>query len=342
MVLAVRNFFVKLFHWEYWPFGIIQLPLIFMWLWYSFKERSPFYFSASNPGIYTGGMLGESKYEVLSLVPPELKPKTVLIKIPSSIELIKEKMHEAGLSYPIIFKPDLGERGWMVRRIHNEKEAAEYLDEIKIDFIIQELVDLPLEFGVYYTRFPAEENGFVNSITGKEFLYVKGDGKKTLRELIFDKDRARLQWELLKGKYQARLDEIVLSGERVQLVSIGNHCLGTMFLNNNNLITEKLTASFDRISKQIEGFYFGRYDLRCASLQDLENGVVKIVELNGCGAEPSHIYHPGASLWKAVVDLIVHWRNMYRISRENHERGVAYISFREGRAILRKFRALKA
>ena len=112
-------------------------------------------------------------------------------------------------------------------------------------------------------------------------------------------------------------------------------------MNGNHLITEKLSSSFDRISKQVNGFYFGRYDLRCASLQDLANGNVKIVELNGCGAEPAHIYHPGSSLWKAIGVLITHWKNMYRISAENHKRGVPYLSLKEGREIYRKFKALK-
>ncbi len=171
---------------------------------------------------------------------------------------------------------------------------------------------------------------------------MQGDGLKTLQELIFEKDRARLQWGSLKKKYHSRLNEIIAQGEKVELVSIGNHCLGTMFLNANNLITEKLSAFFDQISKQVHGFYFGRYDLRCASIQDLENGKIKIVELNGCGAEPSHIYHPNASLWEGLRDLITHWRNMYRISKENHKRGVEYISFPKGREIYKKFSALKS
>jgi hypothetical protein len=243
-----------------------------------------------------------------------------------------------GLTFPLIFKPDLGERGWMVRKITSEAEARQYLSEIRLDFIIQELVDLPLEFGVFYLRFPSQENGFVNSVTGKEFLSVEGDGMQTLEELIRKKDRAMLQWDVLKTTYSNRLQTILPMGEKMELVSIGNHCLGTTFLNQNHLINEKLSASFDRISKQIDGFYFGRYDLRCASLQNLEDGRVKIVELNGCGAEPAHIYHPGASLWKGISDLITHWNNMYRISKENHARGVDYLSFREARAIYQKFK----
>ncbi|MBS1680747.1 MAG: hypothetical protein JST48_03470 [Bacteroidetes bacterium] len=342
MSISFRNFLTRLFHWEYWPFGIIQLPLIFMWLWYSLRERSFFYFTASNPGIYAGGMMGESKFEVLSAVPDELKPKTILIKIPSSAEVIQKKMNEVGLNYPIICKPDLGERGWMVTRVDNPQGIEKYLQEIKIDFVVQELIDLPLEFGVFYVRFPHEENGVVSSITGKEFLWVEGNGKKTFKELILENKRACLQWKILKEKFETRLDEVIPSGEKITLVSIGNHCLGTKFLNNNYLITDNLSRSFDRISKRINGFYFGRYDLRCASIDDLQKGNVKIVELNGCGAEPSHIYHPQASLWSGLSDLIVHWQNMYHISKANHARGVAYVSFREGMEVYRKFKALKA
>ncbi len=336
-----RNFYIKLTNWEYWPFGIIQAPLFFYWVWYALKERSLFYFSASNPSILTGGMMGESKFEVLNLVPSEVKPKTALVKLPSSREVVLEVMRKNSLAFPVIFKPDLGERGWMVKRIRAEEEIDKYLSEIKLDFIVQELVELPLEFGVYYVRFPSEKNGFVNSITAKEFLSVEGDGRKTIQDLILEKDRARLQWETLKEVYKKRLDEILKPGTKLELVPIGNHCLGTTFLNGNHLITEKLSASFDRISKQVNGFYFGRYDLRCATLQDLENGNVKIVELNGCGAEPAHIYHPSSSIWTAIGVLITHWKNMYRISAENHKHGVPYLSLKEGREIYRKFKALK-
>jgi hypothetical protein len=308
-----------------------------MWLWYALRERSLFYFSASNPGILTGGMMGESKYQVLQLLPADVKPKTLLVKSPSSLKNVMALISSHGLSFPLIFKPDMGERGWMVRKIKNAIDMDRYLGEISIDFIIQELVDLPLEFGVYYLRFPDQENGFVSSITGKEFLSVVGDGKKTLAELIFEKDRARLQWDTLKIAYAERLDTVLPMEESIELVSIGNHCLGTTFLNKNHLISDKLSASFDRISKQVDGFYFGRYDLRCASLSDLENGRVKVVELNGCGAEPAHIYHPGASLWKGIADLIVHGKNLYAISKANHQRGIPYLSFREGRDIYRKF-----
>ncbi len=334
------KFFIKLRSWEYWPFGILQAPLFPYWLWLSLKSRSIFFFSASNPGILMGGMFGESKFEVLEKVPSTVKPKTLLVKVPTTLEALILLIEEQDLSFPLIFKPDLGERGWMVNIINNQQEALKYLQQIKLDFIVQELVDLPLEFGVFYLRYPSESLGRVVSIVGKEMLHVIGDGKQTLKQLIETNDRAKLQWLILKEKYTGQLEVVLPANQKKELVSIGNHCLGTKFLNYNHLINPTLSKSFDQISKQIEGFYFGRFDLRTSSLEALEVGDVKIVELNGCGAEPAHIYDPAFSFWEAITVLFTHWNNIYRISEENYRRGIPYISFREGKAHYKKFKAL--
>ena len=325
------NFFIKLRHWEYWPFGILQAPFIIYWLWLSLKARSLFFFSASNPSIFSGGMLGESKYDVLNLVPTSHKPKTILIKVGDSQETVRIAMQLSGLNYPVIFKPDLGERGWMVRKINSDEQAQQYLKEIKTDFLIQQFVDLSLEFGVFYVRHPKEESGKVVSITSKEMLHVIGDENNTLKQLVELNHRAKLQASRLKNIFASRWNEVIPNGELVELNNIGNHCLGTKFINGNNLITPKLNASFDELSKKIDGFYFGRFDLRCATLADLEKGNIMIMELNGCGAEPAHIYQPGFSLWKALGVLYQHWKSMYEISVENHKRGIPYLSFSEGR-----------
>jgi hypothetical protein len=336
------DFVIKLRHWEYWPFGIIHAPFFIYWLLLSLKERSLFFFSASNPGIFMGGMLGESKFDVHKKLPEEVRPKTALIQWPVSADNVVQCLREIGFQFPLIFKPDMGERGWKVRRINSYREAEEYRKEVKIDFLIQELIDLPLEFGVFYVRYPREESGKVISIVGKEMLFIEGDGKKTIQQLILEKDRARLQWKVLRVTHRLRLQEVLPKGEKLELVSIGNHCIGTKFLNCNHLITDTLSASFDRISKQVDGFYFGRYDVRVPSIEDLEKGKVKVLELNGCGAEPSHIYEPGFSLWKALQVLLQHWNYIYRISTQNHALGVRYLSFAEGRLAYRKSKSLTA
>jgi hypothetical protein len=333
------NFLIKLKSWEYWPFGIVQFPLILYWLWLSLRSRSLLFFSASNPGIIMGGMFGESKYDVLKKIPSHLVPKTVLIKLPVTAQFVHDELKTEGYELPVIFKPELGERGFMVRKITTAEDIIQYLKEIKINFLVQELVDLPLEFGVFYARHPSQSTGEVTSIVIKEMLTITGDGQSTYRTLILNKDRAKLQWSKLSVVYKDKLDEILPVGKTIELVSIGNHALGTKFLNGNHLINKKLTAVFDNISQQIEGFYFGRFDLRCASLQDLYEGKVKIVELNGCGAEPAHIYDPGYSLYQAMLVLFMHWRSIFEIARENHRKGVQYMNMKEGYRFYKKFKA---
>lgn len=337
--LLQSNFFIRLTSWEYWPFGIVQLPFFIYWLWLSLKARSILFFSASNPSILMGGMLGESKFDVLELIPGQYKPLTVLIKVPITITQLREKLTENKFQFPLIFKPDMGERGFMVKRIYNEADIEQYLKRIKANFLVQELVDLPVECGVFYTRFPNEEKGTVTSLVLKEMLTVTGNGVQTLQELILDKPRAKLQWDVLKELHADRLDEIIKKEEVITLVAIGNHCLGTKFLDGEKHINERLSDTFDSISKQIPEFYFGRYDLRCASIQDLYEGKIKIMELNGCGAEPAHIYQPGYSLFKALGVLFTHWKNLFIISMQNHNRGVPFVSFKEGKSIYKNFKA---
>jgi hypothetical protein len=337
--LTRSNFFIKLKSWEYWPFGILHFPAMIYYAWLSLRARSFFFFSASNPSIPMGGMFGESKYDILKKLPSQYVPKSALIRFPSTTAEILATIERNGLAFPLIFKPDLGERGFKVERINCADDVEHYRLKMNFDFIVQELVDLPLEYGIFYTRFPHQEKGNVTSIVMKEMLSVTGDGRSTLQHLILKKDRAKLQWEKLKLAHGDRLNEILKEGESIELVSIGNHCLGTKFLDGSHLINERLSQTFDTISKQVEGFYFGRFDLRCSSIEDLYLGNVKVMELNGCGAEPAHIYNPGYPITKALVVLLTHWKNIFIISRENASRGIPYTSFKEALGYYRRFKA---
>ncbi len=329
---------IKLRHWEYWPFGILQFPVVFYYLWLSLRARSLFFFTASNPGIEMGGMFGESKFKILDKIPAAYKAKTIFIERNSTLAQVKNQMNASDLKFPVIFKPDLGERGYRVKRIDNESEALQYINTFKFDFLIQELVELPEEFGVFYRRLPSQQRGEVFSIVGKELLTVRGNGKNNLEELILAKDRAKLQWKKLKEQHYTQLKNIIPSGEIFLLNAIGNHCLGTTFLNSNHLINEQLNKSFDKISQQIEGFYYGRFDLRCESVAALTEGRVKILELNGCGAEPAHIYQPGFSFWKAVRVMFTHWQFIFSIARENNKRGTPYLTYNEAKRFYQKFK----
>lgn len=333
------NVFIKLKNWEYWPFGILQFPLFLYFIWLAVRSRSLGFFTASNPGITMGGMFGESKYEVIQKIPNRYIPVTIKVTLPTTTETVLQRLKHAGLTFPVILKPDLGERGFMVKKIDSIKDIDDYLRKINIGFLAQELIDLPLEFGVFYERYPTAQRGKVTSLVMKEMLAVIGDGRSTLKELIFKKDRAKLQWQKLRVTYAEKLNEVIPAGKSIELVSIGNHALGTKFINGNHLVTDALSETFDRISKQIEGFYFGRFDIRCANLEDLYNGKIKIMELNGCGAEPAHIYDPNFRIYEAIVVLFRHWTHIFEIARENRKLGATYTSLKECITHYKKFKA---
>lgn len=323
------NFVIKLTNWEYWPFGIVQLPSFFYFAWLAMRAKSLTFFCGSNPGITMGGLFGESKFEVLQKVPPGYVPRSVLVTRPVEPAEVLKLISDAGLTMPVIFKPDLGERGFMVKRIKEQKDIEIYLRSFQYDFIIQELVDLPLEFGVFYSRMPTERAGKITSIVMKEMLSVEGNGKSTLAELILAKDRAKIQWETLRTVYEGRLHEVLPPGRKMEIVSIGNHCLGTKFINANHLINPALNKTFDQISTQIEGFFFGRFDLRCASLEDLCAGKIKVLELNGCGAEPAHIYDPDFPFFKAMATLLVQWKTIFTIAMQNRKLGYSFLPLKD-------------
>ncbi|MEM7109089.1 MAG: hypothetical protein AAF519_12750 [Bacteroidota bacterium] len=334
------NFLIKLRSWEYWPFGVVYAPVFVYWIWLSLKARSLFFFSASNPSIENGGMLGESKIKIFDLIPNDLKPVTLCFDPGSSVESVKNKMEASNLGYPIIAKPDIGERGWMVRKVHNDADLKKYIDEVPVHFLVQEFLDMPLEMGVFYYRYPNEERGEVTSIVIKEMLTLTGDGISTLGELVYNNDRAKLQGTELQKKYDQAWDQVIAKDDSLELLSIGNHCLGTKFLNGNHLINERLNSTFDKISAQVEGFYFGRYDIRVSSIEDLYKGKIKIMELNGAGAEPAHIYDPNFSFFKGVGVLLRHWHILYTISLQNHKKGIPYLSWKEGKQEYAKVRTL--
>lgn len=320
-------FIVKVLNFEYWPWWVFYLPLVPYWLMQSIKAKSLTFFSAVNPGIDAGGFYGEKKSEILCKIPAKYLPITFYILPDESIEYIIEKIRLLNLNYPIIAKPNIGERGNKVEKINSSEELADYHQNSSEEYLIQEFVSYEMELGVLYSRLPSEINGSVSSITMKEFLSVKGDGKKQLHELISDSSRARFQWEGLKKKFENDWHKVLENGEIKLLEPIGNHCKGTKFLNVNHLINEQVNKVFDEISMQFEGFYYGRYDLKVASVVDFYNGQnIKIMELNGVSSDPGHIYDPRYKLLAAYKDLSWHWKRAADISIENQKSGIKPLS----------------
>lgn len=321
-------FLVKIIYYEYWPFWLFFLPLVPYWVYLAIKAKSLTYFTAANPGIIHGGVFGESKIDILEKIDPAYRPVTLFFKMSSTTPKVVQAIQRAGLSFPIIVKPNIGERGVEVEKLDNLKDLEHYLARNNQDFIIQEFVDFDIELGVLYHRLPVTRTSNITSIVMKEFLGVTGDGVSTIRELLNQSERAKFQLPLLESKLGARLDEVLPIGKYENIQPIGNHCLGTKFLSGQHLITPELVKIFDRIAEGVDGFYFGRFDLKVSSIEELNAGKnIKIMELNGVTSEPGHIYDPKYNLFKAYADTMKSMKTSCLVSIENMKQGAEVTPF---------------
>jgi hypothetical protein len=248
-----------------------------------------------------------------------------------------QQLQQNGLSFPLIGKPDIGGRGRGVKALKDEDDVRGYVKNAFLDFHIQEFVAYKNEIGVFYYRYPDKENGKISGIVRKEFLKVAGDGVHNINELLQENKRAVLQLGVLKNVYGEKMLEVLPQGEEKVLVPYGNHARGAMFIDDSGLIDEEITKTIDAICKQVPGFYFGRLDIRYNTWEELKRGEhFSVIEVNGAGSEPTHIYDPGHSLFFAWKEIIRHWVLLWRISRMNHKKGHHYLTLREGIQMFRE------
>jgi hypothetical protein len=317
--ILYRPFFIKLFHWEYWPFSMVYALLFPYWFWLCLRARSFFFFNTSNPFISNGGFLMESKKAIYDLIPAEYYPCTLFVEAGTAFERIAVAIRGHDLQFPLIAKPDIGMKGLAVKKIHDEQELIAYALQSKVDFLVQDFVPFDNEVGIFYYRYPGEPQGYISGIVQKEFLAVKGDGVSTITRLLRQDKRFILQLPVLQKVYGVLLDHVPAAGEDYLLVPYGNHARGAKFLDVSHQADEELTRSIHAVCSRIKGFYFGRLDIRYHTWEELKQGKnFSIIELNGAGSEPTHIYDPEHSIFFAWKEIIRHWNILFRISRSNH------------------------
>lgn len=320
----MRQSLQRLTQYEFWPYLVFYAPLYRYGLYLAWKARSFTYFTAANPIINNSGVIRSSKYDILRRIDPQYVPETIFFTAAADHLDVARALSGSGISYPFIIKPDIGERGDGVELIHDTAQLETYLQRNHVNFMIQSYVDSELELGISYFRYPDEPTGCINSIVLKGFLTLEGDGQSTLEELIVNNLRAKNRIDYFREKLGAEINEVLPKGTQKLIEPIGNHSRGTVFLNGNHLINDQLTAVFDKIS-EINGFYYGRFDIRVPSVADLYAGKnIQILELNGVSAEPGHIYDPEYKLKHAYKDLREHFDIIYKISTANNANGVTY------------------
>ena len=303
----------RIVRWEFWPPWLAYLPVAPYILWLGAKHRSLTLFTATNPGIPSGGFAGESKSAILASLPgvPEY-------------QVIPAGVRTACVSdFAVVLKPDVGERGTNVVIARSIDEVERYLAQATQPTIVQKYVG-GIEFGVFYCRRPDEAEGQILSMTEKRFPEIVGDGISSVADLILRDDRAVCVSRVYKPS-----DSVPDADERVRLTEIGSHSRGAIFLDGSRHQTRELRAAIDAAAKAHAGFYFGRFDLRSPSIADLQAGRFHILELNGVAAEPTHIYDPSVSFLDAYRVLFRHWRLAFEIGATNRRAGASPMTLRE-------------
>ena len=319
----------RMTRWEFWPTAVFYIPVAAKYAVLALRYRSLNLPTLSNPGMHTGGLIGESKFETLADLTrscPDFTAETHLVRFVSPQQQSAEFANirtECGLTYPLVFKPDVGQRGNGFKVIHSDEEAHAYFTRFSRDLLIQQYIPGPREAGIFYYRFPHEPKGKIFSITEKVFPSITGDGICTIEELIRRDARASVVAGTYLQRFAREKTRVLAAGEWLKLVEAGNHCQGAIFLNGARLHSEALERRFDEISQSIHGFYIGRYDIRYASEDALRDGRdFLIIELNGASSEATSIYDPGNSLGAAYRTLFQQWEFIFAIADENRRRGL--------------------
>ena len=315
----------RLRRWEFWPAWLFNLPVAAWCVLLAVRYRSLTVFMLANPGMPDGGFVGESKSAILAMLPQDwVVPWSVVEPGPLADRLaaLDETMRGRGWRFPLVFKPDVGQRGSGVRWLQDRAQAAAYLAAESRRVVVQVPHDGPFEAGLFYVRYPGEPRGRLFSVTDKRFPVVFGDGRSTVAELVARDDRHRMQAEVFLRRLGDARHRVPEAGVRVALGRAGNHCQGTQFLNGQSLVTPELERRVDAIARQVEGFYFGRFDVRYRDRSAFMAGQdLAIVELNGVTSEATHIYDPSGSLLNAWLTLMRQWAIAFAIGAATRARG---------------------
>lgn len=309
--MQINNFAEKIAHWESWDWRIKYIPIVPVWVWSCIRARSFWFFTPSNPKLAFGGFEGVTKMSIYKHLPAKYYPHT--LPIPPGLTFPElEQLTSEHFTFPFVLKPDVGRMGFMFRIINSPAQLAAYHEAMPFNYIAQELVTYSIEVSVFYYRFPKEKSGTITGFVRKEFLEICGDGKSTVEELMNADSRVKMRLHEMKSKHQDKLQTVLEKGEIFCLSHALNLSRGCRLVSLEHEKTEGLLNVFDEISSYSETLFYGRYDIKCASIEDLKQGKnFSIIEYNGCGAEPHHVYGNENSLFKACRILAQHWQILY-------------------------------
>ena len=312
------------------PKWLICLPLSVQWLWLALRYGSATLPSAANPAITSGGLVGEGKLEYFSGMGPLARAATAPYcavsthRRMSGIKLQK-LLDGAGLSWPVIAKPDLGMCGYGVRLLTSMPALQTYLRAFPANevVVLQQYLAEEGEAGIFYARVPESGQGRIIGLALRYFPRVTGDGKSAIAELIAADPRAT---RLVKSsKHQPCYDgsHVPANGDVVRLATIGSTRVGGLYRDAEACITAPLTQAIDAIARDMPDFHFGRFDVRFGSLQELAAGRgFTIMEVNGAGSEAIQAWDPETGVLAGFRMIFEKQRILFAIGHAMRKKGV--------------------
>lgn len=319
---------------EFAPMRLFYTPVALYCAWLSLRYMGITLPTNSNPALPYSGLVGESKNAVLNQVTGVnrnwISPYILCLRWSGnggaykSLTEALDSMQQHNLTFPLVAKPDLGMRGAGVQVVQNETELLNYIKTFPqgANFMLQALINEEGEAGIYYIRHPDQEKGEIISLTLKYFPRVYGDGKTKLRDLIKQDPRAGKLAHLYFKRFSDSLNKIIAEGDSVRLAFAGNHSAGTIFRDGADDITSDMRDTFDNIAKSMGEFYVGRFDIRFGDFDALKQGYgFRIIEVNGAGGEPTHIWDSRTTILSAYKTLLSQYKHLYRIGAKNRSRG---------------------
>ena len=312
----------------YWVSKLFYYQSVFYGFVYSLRFLSPTFFSATNPALEYGGMFDDKKSDVYKLVPNKYLPKMALADNQMDVSRI---MNTGTLSYPLVIKPDIGFKGYLVLKVNNEDQLSKALPKYDDkSILIQEFIDYSKEYSILIYRYPRSGNVGVTSFIEKSYPSVRGDGIQTLKQLIESNDNPFLNKEWIKKINMSALDQVLDVNEERRIDHIGNYSRGARFHSLNHKINGDISQWAKHLLDQIEGIDFCRVDLKANSIEDLLAEQFSIIEINGAKSEPLHTYDKRFSYLEIMKDVHRHWMIVRDIVKERLSMSYRLPSFSEG------------
>jgi hypothetical protein len=318
------------------PKWLNLVPMVLQWCWLGLRHGGIALPSAANPGITSGGLVGEGKLEYFRAMGATARAATadfiaVEQAMGASSAAVVARMAAAGLGFPIVAKPDIGWCGHGVRLLADETALRGYLQAFPREetFLLQRYLPDPGEAGLFYMREPEAAQGRLIGILLRDYPCVTGNGRDPISTLIGADPRLRRA--TANERHECRYDpaRVPAAGEVVRLSTVASTRVGGCYRDGTELATPALAARVDAIAKDMGQFLVGRFDVRFTDLEALRRGEFAIMEVNGAGSEAVHAWDPKYSIREVYRIVFAKQRLLFAIADASRRLGAQPVSLRE-------------